>query len=142
MKTLVLLLLLISTAALAAQQEIRTRDLPLGTYPAKTYNIPVHNIPQGYRFLAFIFSREQWTDPNVTLTIRIDASGNSGKTWISDYCGATAKGGNVLNQNNQIIPYTILICVNRNVASTTRQIRGTITISGGNLTTYGEVVLR
>jgi hypothetical protein len=121
--------------------------LPQGTYPVGTRTLPAANVPQGAISATLALSRAQWLDPAVKVSARFELSVDGGVTWSPDPSGQSVwpwgnfpltfesegdpSGRGTSNVNGDLGDPT----------NPNRKIRGTVTISGGPLTTIGTLTV-
>jgi len=114
-----------------------------GTLHAGVTNLPQRSVPLGATSFTITIDRTNWTDPALKLAISIEISLDGGVTWASD-SAATYEGGpaptptpiqpNPVNQS-------VLTSDLGDPTNTNRMVRGTLTLTGGNLVTSGSLIL-
>jgi hypothetical protein len=119
--------------------------LPQGTYPAGSRVLGPAAVPTGITGFTLALDRAAWV-AGVTLAMTVDLSLDSGVTWntppetVAPYpVGLTAEGGVALDKNGAAYTQTTLSTAIPQSASTTRQLRATVVITGGSLTTKGTL---
>ena len=118
--------------------------LPLQAYPPGTYKfgfVPGISVAVGVTRIRMAFDVSAFLDPNVELSITVERSfnGNAGP-WELDF-GFTRRGGVSFGDNGV---QDTLCYLETNVPQPTnnkRRVRGTISITGGSLTTEGTLTL-
>ena len=107
----------------------------------------IHNfgpiiIPSSISRVVLTVDRTNWIDPAVALSLTLDFS-LDGVIWASQSPSQqtdpypitiTAEGGTIKDRNG-ILQHTYISAVFPSVGNTTRQLKGSLTLMGGNLTT-------
>ena len=107
-----------------------------GTYSPNVYPLASTAVPAGISTATLLLDRTSWTNPAVVAVFQVDLSGDGGNTWITNWCTFSAKGGT--SKIPGLPPQSKLTCQctpasGCNPASSTNRVRGSVTISGGNL---------
>jgi hypothetical protein len=149
MKRLVFLLLstLMMTAMVYGAAPIEVTILPYAEYSEGVYETPAVNVPTGYTLGYIKINREEWLDPATRITWSIELSQDSGANWQT-IVSAGSDGGLRLCPSSPVWrfnsccagPGAPLTCslVGTSLLQAdnpNRQVRGTVTVIGGPVTT-------
>lgn len=137
MLSLVLALSVVSLATAATPFE--TVLLPTGTYAVGTYVMDPVDVPASYVVGTLKVDRAEWLDDTVLIELIIEEKQTAESDWHV-LGSATSKGG-LYYRRGVLVPQTTYSVPLPAPELSTRQMRGTLVISGGSLTStiYGEI---
>lgn len=115
---------------------VYTTDLVLGhqSYAASSYNFGPTAIASGKTTISFYADTTTHTDSGVTLAMLIEVSYDSGSNWITATDTSMA-GAAITGPSGIVEPRAWFRTGLADSGSSNRQYKGTLTISGGSLTT-------
>lgn len=100
------------------------------------------NIPTGLTSVKIEIDRDNWTDPAIKLTLKIDISLDNGATWnnppadcVPFPVGLEAEGGVVLDKNGQLVHTSVVAGPLPQPSNPDRKARANITVTGGSIPT-------
>ena len=108
--------------------------IPPGTYSAGTRSFGPRAVPQGTVSAKFEIDISQQLDPQQVWNIQIQYSTDDGQSW-RELFGAGRVGGPDDNQKHPGTSFLAMVLPDDGL--TTRQVKGTISLTGPDLTTNG-----
>ena len=123
------------------------------TYPQGTTNYGPATLTPDVSVLTITLDRTNWTDPTITVEIRGEISLDGGATWSPQPSGQavwpwgafpidfTAAGGVITGPGGVVVNTSELTVSIPDVGNANRQLRGSMTITGGNLRTSISVTI-
>ena len=133
------LALLVWMASVYAATPLETTLLPTSTYAPDTYVLPIIDVPAGYTIAMIKVDREEWLDTNTSIVASLEVSTDGFVT--STALGSASFPGGLYYRRGVLVLFSAMSAPIPYPESETRQLRWTVTMSGGNIptTVIGEI---
>jgi hypothetical protein len=132
---LISLILIWIVLASAAPTLPITITIPQKAYAPGTYTLPATAFPAGAKLVTITLAPA--LTAGVTINFQSDLSPDNGTTWTPGFCGMV-----VTTQTTSHGRCACVIAHGCNPASSTQQVRGTVVVFGGTVTTGGSIVVQ
>lgn len=101
------------------------KSIPVGTYPAGTYQLAATNIGKTATQFEVAIDRTAFPDtPDIVASLTLEGSDDNGKTWVS-LGGITLAGGQVIDRSGNVAAESIYRVTFDNSEPSSYRIRGT-----------------